>query len=254
MSGNLRRTIRLVWIAAGLAFSAWIAVGFQAQGVPDNTLHDTDSVTVRRGDGILTFAPRSETNMAGLLFLPGGMVDPIAYAPLLKRVATSGYEARLIELPWRCGCTDGQINALFENIQNAVKEDARRRWVLSGHSRGAMLAARYANAKLLPPAALVLIGTTHPRDFSLASLSIPVTKIYGTRDGIANYATSREREKLLPVTTSWIGIEGGNHVQFGFYRHQLGDESATITRAEQQDAMLTAILGVLNRIEAEARI
>jgi len=33
---------------------------------------------------------------------------------------------------------------------------------------------------------LVLIGTTHPRDISLADSKIPVLKIYGSKDGVAD--------------------------------------------------------------------
>lgn len=248
-STKLRRIVRWIWIGGGLAFTAWILIGFQAHGVPDDTLTATPTIAVQRNADSFTFLPTKQPRSTGLLFLPGGMVDPIAYAPLLKRVAESGHPTRLITLPWRCGCTDDQIASVFDAVQRVIREDAGRRWILAGHSRGAMLAARYVHERASLPAGLVLIGTTHPRDFSLAALSIPVTKIYGTHDGIADIASSRKNAALLPTATSWIEIEGGNHVQFGFYRHQLGDDSATITRAAQQDAMLKAILDVLYRVE-----
>ena len=106
-----------------------------------------------------------------------------------------------------------------------------------------MLSARYVHERPALPAALALLGTTHPRDFSLADLTIPVTKIYGTRDGIAPLNASKK--ELLPRNTNWVAIEGGNHVQFGYYRHQLFDEDAAITRDEQQRLTAEALLKML---------
>jgi hypothetical protein len=41
-------------------------------------------------------------------------------------------------------------------------------------------------------------------------------------------------------------IDGGNHVQFAYYRHQLGDDDATISRQEQQELLETALLQALS--------
>ncbi len=38
---------------------------------------------------------------------------------------------------------------------------------------------------------------------------MPVTKIYGTRDGIASYDAMLGNKRLLPSTTRGVGIEGG---------------------------------------------
>ena len=122
-------------------------------------------------------------------------------------------------------------------------------WVLAGHSRGGMLAGPYVHENAAGLAGLVLMGTTHPRDFSLAGLSIPVMKIHGTRDGIASSDDMLRNRHLLPPATEWVGIEGGNHVQFGYYRHQLGDDSAEISRADQQRATEGAILRLLERMD-----
>src|SRR5688572_9207626 len=110
-----------------------------------------------------------------------------------------------------------------------------------------MLAARFLHENRTGLAGLALIGTTHPRDFSLAGVTMPVTKIYGTRDGVASFDKIRQNRHLLPPNTTWVEIEGGNHVQFGYYRHQLGDSEATISRAEQQKLVETALLAALSR-------
>jgi pimeloyl-ACP methyl ester carboxylesterase len=225
-------------------------LGFQAEGAAKSAAESDSSVTVIKNEHGLEFRALVNPRPTGLIFLPGGMVEPIAYAPLLKSVASSGYTAHLLYLPMRCACTDSQRNQLFENIQRLMATDPQRAWILAGHSRGGMLAARFVHEIGKTLAGLVLIGTTHPRDFSMVDTPVPIIKIYGTRDGIASYSAMQQNQHLLPRNTTWIGIEGGNHVQFGYYRHQLGDEDATISRSEQQKQVEKALV---NGISLHAR-
>jgi pimeloyl-ACP methyl ester carboxylesterase len=96
--------------------------------------------------------------------------------------------------------------------------------------------------------ALVLIGTTHPKQNDLSFLQIPVTKIYSTNDGIAPVDQVLLNKRLLPERTKWIVIVGGNHSQFGHYGHQLFDGRASMTREAQQavvrSELLTSLAGV----------
>lgn len=251
MRQRLWRTIRSAWVGAGLAFSAWMIWGFQALDVAGDAAESDDRVEVVTNDGGLHFRPLSNARRAGLIFLPGGMVEPVAYAPLLRKVAEAGYPARLVYLPMRCGCTDSQIAQVFRSLDAIVAGNPEIAWVLAGHSRGGMLASRHAQENAAGLAGLALIGTTHPRDFSLAGLSAPVMKIYGTRDGIASYDDMLRNKHLLPTATEWVALEGGNHVQFGYYRSQLGDNAAGISRAEQQQATERAVLSLLERIDRQ---
>ena len=121
-------------------------------------------------------------------------------------------------------------------------------WVVSGHSLGGALTARTVRSG--PPAAvaaIVLIGTTHPRGDDLSTLRIPVTKVYASNDGVAPFDRIQATKHLLPANTRWVEIRGGNHSQFGHYGHQLLDGEATITRAAQQASTRSAILDALAR-------
>jgi pimeloyl-ACP methyl ester carboxylesterase len=109
-------------------------------------------------------------------------------------------------------------------------------------------AAEFAATYPAALAGLVLIGTTHPRDVDLAALTVPVTKIVGTNDGIASETKSEANRRLLPPTTRWIRIEGGNHSQFAWYGFQPGDHLAGISAEEQHHRMLTAILDMLRAV------
>jgi hypothetical protein len=72
-----------------------------------------------------------------------------------------------------------------------------------------------------------------------------VTKIYASNDGLASAEEVESNAIYLPEDTNWVLIEGGNHSQFGYYGEQLGDNSASITREEQQKLTVNAILDVL---------
>jgi len=241
-SSKVRKWLRRVWIAGGLGFTVWLWFGFQTiSGFPAGL----------KGKRVFASVPAgSPPSAKRLLFLPGGMVDPDAYAPTLDALAAAGFQSEMIELPWRCACTQGQTEQLFDRIRERLRrKDANgvERWVLAGHSRGAMLASRFAHAEPTEPAlaGLILIATTHPRDFSLANLRIPVTKIYGTEDGIASEPDMRRNQHLLPPHTRWSGIYGGNHRQFGYYRYQLGDGRAIISREVQQQQLIEALVAAL---------
>ena len=90
-----------------------------------------------------------------------------------------------------------------------------------------------------------MIGTTHPRDVDLSGLEVPVTKLVATRDGLAKVAGVEANRHLLPASTRWVRIEGGNHSQFGWYGFQPGDRRADISASEQRRQMIGAVIGAL---------
>jgi hypothetical protein len=94
-------------------------------------------------------------------------------------------------------------------------------------------------------AGAVLIGTTHPRDFSIAAATIPITRIYGTRDTVADVWKIEQTRANLPPSTRIVRIDGGNHSQFGSYGFQPGDWPATISRDAQQAITRHALLDAL---------
>jgi Alpha/beta hydrolase family len=94
-------------------------------------------------------------------------------------------------------------------------------------------------------AGLILIGTSHPRDVDLSDLAIPVTKIVGTRDGLASRTEVEANRPRLPARTAWMWVEGGNHSQFGWYGFQPGDRRATIGAAAQRAMMIQAVVNAM---------
>jgi pimeloyl-ACP methyl ester carboxylesterase len=244
------RVVRKVWITAGLlataAFVIWSVIAFPASAEARQALVSTDRVHVRATDTGWVFTPVLNEPAAGLLFFPGALVDPRAYAPLLHRVAASGHPAILVRLPRRgaLGGADGS-EILHRGVAATLAVPAVNAWVVAGHSRGGEVAARLAREA--PPlfGGLVLIGTSHPRDFSLATTRLAVTRIYGTRDTVADVDKLQQNRRNLPATITDVRIDGGNHSQFGYYGFQTGDWPATISRDEQQRMTVAAILAAL---------
>lgn len=248
--GRAWRVIRVVWVCAGLSVMLYIILSFSEWGVDDAVLETDEHVSVFETDASLTFVPARNALATALLFLPGGMVDPHAYAPMLRQIAAAGHPAVLVKLPSLGGRhamgEDGRRQAV-QSALAVIERSPGTRWVLAGHSLGGHLAARVVQADAAVAAGLILIATTHPRDFSIAGYDGFVTRIYGTRDGIAPLAKMQANAANLPATTEWIAIEGGNHSQFGYYGFQLRDGRARISREAQHAAFVAAVLGVMQQ-------
>ena len=242
--------VRRIWVRAGaialVVFPAWILIASRATSHARAALSSDARVTVVRGSHHWTFEPKAASASAGVLFFPGALVDPVAYAPLLRDVASAGYPAILVEVPRRGALGGADDPAVFDRARTAMRSLRNRvRWVVAGHSRGGLIAATFVRAEPSTFAGLVLIGTTHPRDFSLADAPLPVTKVYGTRDTVADVEKIEATRANLPLAARMVPIAGGNHSQFGYYGFQLGDWPATIARDEQQRQTLEALLDVL---------
>lgn len=226
----------LAWATAGMLFTVWIFYSYQSHGVDDSLLRSTDQVTVSENSDWHLFSPVTDNNQT-FLFYPGAMVDPKAYVPLCRKLADNGYRTYLLKLPYHN----------MGNRYNFPKElglfsDQSTNYTLIGHSKGARMAAQfvYENPGLVRQ--LILIGSSHPRDISLANMNIPVLKIFGSRDGVADEKSIMQNKGNLPSSTTFQRIEGANHSQFGYYGFQLGDNPATIGREEQTNQTLQIIL------------
>jgi hypothetical protein len=242
--------IRRIWITTGLAatavFVGWSLLAFRATSEAVAALDSDARVQVSATDFGWTFLPAGQRSDTGLLFFAGAMVDPRAYAPLLRQVAEAGHPVMLIALPRRgvMGGADG-AEVLNRGVTATLAAPGVRRWFVGGHSKGGLVAAQLARTAAPSLVGLVLIGTSHPRDFSLANTRLAVTRIYGTRDTVADVEKLEANRINLPAKMTDVRIEGGNHSQFGYYGFQPGDWPATISRDEQQRQTLAALLAAL---------
>lgn len=237
---TIKRILKTVWVTAGVLFTCWMFYSYQSKNVDAALLKSDTTLTVQQTDSYYLFTPRQPFSQV-VIFYPGAMVETKAYAPLCNALAKKNLQVYLIKMPWR----------LASKGYNKPKElqlfaDSSKTYILAGHSQGAKMAAQfvYENPGLIDK--LILIGTTHPRDISLAATTIPILKIYGTNDGVADEKTILANKHLLPATASFVKLEGANHSQFGYYGFQLGDDKAGISREQQLQLTVNSIMDFLN--------
>jgi pimeloyl-ACP methyl ester carboxylesterase len=207
-------------------------------------------VSVDEDASTLSFQPTTRRQTSALVFICGSGVHARAYAPLLRPIADQGYAVFIVKLPYRFAPLDAHRIEVVNRVPAlmADRQDVTG-WVVAGHSLGGALAARVALTDQGRRAAFVLIGTTHPRDHDLSKIEVPITKIYGTLDGVAPVDRMMENRRMLPAHTKWVEIPGGNHSQFGHYGQQLFDGAATISREAQQSVTRDVLLEALKSTE-----
>jgi len=230
------KIFRTIWVCLGIIFIAWLIYSYQAKGLPTNTFVPDDHVEIANTADVISFTPKQPFTKV-LIFYPGAMVDPKAYAPLCREIAEKGVQVHIFKMPWRLA------NLGYEKPEELdLFKDNTKEYLLAGHSLGAKMAAQFMFENPSYISKLILMGTTHPRDIDMSSLTIPVLKITGSKDGLAAPKEVMANKQLLPDSTQFITIEGGNHSQFGYYGFQLGDHEATISRNVQQKMVLEKIM------------
>lgn len=201
----------------------------------DSTLVD---VTV---DNFISFAPENTAATTGLIIYPGAKVEPEAYAPLANKIAQAGYEVIITPMPLNFAIFDSnaadEVISKFPNIKN---------WVISGHSLGGVMAAKYASENSNIKG--VIFYASYPQGDELKDSNIEVASIYGSLDGVANLDKIVGSKDLLPTSTTFVEIIGGNHAQFGSYGDQSGDNAAEISVDEQIEQAANASIELLDKI------
>ncbi len=242
----VRRWIRWAFLFWAVVSTAWLANSFRTRGVGDDKLQSSATVSVVDGKACLEFSPMSPGTASALIFFCGSGVSARAYAPLVRPIAEAGYPVFVVKLPYRFAPLESNKRAAVDRALHVIAQHPRiPAWVVSGHSLGGALACRLVQTDPDAVSAMVLVGTTHPKDEDLSRLRLPVTKVYASNDGIAPPERVRANQALLPAHTKWVEIEGGNHSQFGYYGHQLLDGTATASREAQQEITRSALLAAL---------
>lgn len=246
---TLKKTLRFIWITFGLSFLIWQFHSFSAQGFDETLAESSTEVAISDEEKDIVFLPQKNPHRYGVLFFPGGGVDPTAYLPLNRKIAENGVLAIIVKLPYRFAPFDAHKELAVKNaLEIQSKYPEIEHWLVCGHSKGGEMAAMLAANYPEKIDGLVLMATSHPKRFSLADTKMPVKKIYGSNDGVAAPYKIQETAHYLPADVAWVEIKGGNHSQFGYYGEQLMDNSATISRDAQQAIILQEILKMIPTI------
>ena len=108
----------------------------------------------------------------------------------------------------------------------------------------ARFAARHANVLR----ALVLWASRIGGGDNLGSSRTSVLSVSAALDGLVPPLVIKGSAWLLPASTRWVTIAGGNHSQFGWYGDQRRDGKALISRAQQQAKVVRATVDMLKSV------
>jgi hypothetical protein len=223
-----------------LVMLIWSKTGtYPARTLALSALESTDRVTTTQ-DKWIVFEPVKETE-TGLIFYPGGLVEPTAYAPILHQIAEEGILVIITPMPLNLAIINtGAANAVIDAYPNIST------WILAGHSLGGASAAIFAENNPNRIDAIALWDSYPPDSADLSDNTISVISIFGTTNNFPNTENFNEKKHLLPAETIFIGIEGANHAQFGDYGPQKGDVVASMSLAEQHGQVAEIMLDFIN--------
>jgi len=238
----------LLFLLAGIAI---LVIGFviygytPARSMPEaaRALLSDETVKVSTGKW-LVFQPVGSSTKEGFIFYPGARVDYRAYAPMAKALAEKGILVVVVRMPLNLAVFG--INKA-DAVMQAYPEIGQ--WMIGGHSLGGAMAADYLAKHRSLLDGLILLAAYPPSNDLLSDYAGVVCSISGSNDGLATPTKIQASKALLPVSTRWLVIEGGNHAYFGWYGPQKGDNPATITREEQQTQIVEDALACLTQVQ-----
>ncbi len=241
-----RRIVRYGFIAlvallvvAAIGFLAWTRLARYPAFPEAAALAET----AKTPQGWYAFQPAQAAD-TGFIFYPGGLVDPAAYAPLMKQLSDQGIMSVIVPMP-----LDLAIFGVNKADEVIAAYPEIKHWIIGGHSLGGSMAAEYVKGHPSAVEGLAFMAAYPADSTNLSMLPIKVVSIHGSNDGLATGAKIQNSLKNLPADTKAVLIEGGNHAQYGNYGPQAGDGQATISREEQQQQAVTATLELANQIQ-----
>lgn len=206
---------------------------------------------MERHQAFYAFTCTHITPRAGLLILPGGLVDFRAYARIARELANQGLVVIVQNVPFgfamldrdRALAPDGTIRKLFSHVEH---------WSVAGHSLGGVAASTYALKQPDDINSLILWASFPSPTHSLKNVDLPVMSLCGSDDGLVPPDQINKMSHLLPTNAKVVVIEGANHTQFGDYWDgvddfyiQKGDRPATLSRHLQRETIASHTLDFL---------
>ncbi|MCX6225372.1 MAG: alpha/beta fold hydrolase [Bacteroidia bacterium] len=214
------------------------------------------TVTIYEYRDYIEINPTSnQYSKTGLVFYPGGLVDPHAYIAPLSEFAIAGkaHKVVIVKMPGNLAVLDRKQGAwIYDDFPDV------QQWVIGGHSLGGAMACSAVDKYPDYFKGLVLMAAYPKGSVNLSQWASPVLSLRGQYDGLVDSLTIASGVGLLPAArwiskiedypkgeepkTVYFTIPGGNHSQFGNYGHQKGDGAATITREAQAELVSSVIL------------
>lgn len=255
MTQSTRRKPRLRWqvvipIALVILIIAGAIVAIRLRPYPPDqralaALQSGNGITVTDTADLIAFTPTTPTD-TGLIYYPGGLVDPRAYAVKMRGIAEQGYAVYIVKMPLNLAVLG--VNRAADVI---TAHPEITNWAIGGHSLGGVMACNYVkNDAARRINALLFHASYCDTSASLADRSdLTVVSLYATNDTLSTPGEVAESRGLLPQSATLIEIVGSNHAQFGDYGAQSGDGQATVSPDEATSQIVkesTALLAQIN--------
>jgi len=228
----------ILLLVGTVGFVGWATLS--AQEATERAVTVLNDNGVQREDGLLVFQPDSTTDK-GLIYYPGGLVDPEAYAVSAQGIADAGYMVVVPKMP---------LNLAFMGINRAdrIRADYPEidSWVIGGHSLGGAMAAEYAKNNVDRVDGLIMYASYPANYEDFIGFPVPILTIIGSNDPGA--PKQQAFYEAVSDSATLVIIEGGNHRQYADYSFQNNDGVATISSAEQQDQIINATIRFLEAL------
>lgn len=226
----------VVLLLAG--FCVWyVSDYYHAEPSVNTYLTSGGNVTVTIEKNMI-FLDGSGTDTA-MIFYPGAKVEYTAYVPLFYALAEQGIDCFVVKMP--CNLAMFGLGRAGDIMESYTYEN----WYFSGHSLGGAMGASYVLDHKEEFEGIVFLASYPTGDLSQSGLS--VLSIYGSEDMVLNRENLEAGRGLMPGNYTEVCIEGGNHAWFAYYGEQAGDGVATITKEEQQEQTVEAIMNYIGK-------
>jgi len=187
------------------------------------------------------FTPQGAVK-GGLAFYPGGLVEPQAYAPVLRQIAAQGYRVALLQVRFNLAVTEQG------KARQAIAEAPGLPWAVGGHSLGGVVASNFAQS--VPQARALVMWAAYPQN-DLSAKELPTLALFAERDGVIRQEQLETSRSKFPKNTQKLVIPGLNHAGFGAYGPQRGDQPAAISAEEGWRQVAQRTTAFLDRFLAE---
>jgi len=233
--------ILVIVIIAIAGFVYYVSDYYRADNQALAALKSTDSYNVTNTDDYITFTPTENGSATGVIIYPGGKVEAEAYSLMASKLAENGYTTIIVKMPFNLAFFDSN------KADNVIDDHPEiKNWVIGGHSLGGVFASDYAVNNQDKIKGVIYLAAYPSADASNATFK--ALSIRGSLDALTTSQDIEENKNKFPADTTFITINGGNHYNFGNYGVQTGDNNSTITREQQQDETVNAILEFLKNL------
>lgn len=223
-----------------IGFGIYVSIHYEASAFAKEYVKETD-ITIEESNKYIVCGDKDVAKI-GYIFYPGAKVDAQAYLPYMIDIVKESDVLCVVVKPLF------RLAILDQNLSNRVIESFPEveHWAIGGHSLGGVVATAYAkdNSKI---DGLLLLASYPNNDISKAKF--PVLSITASKDTVINMSKYHNAKDMLPKTTIFKNIDGGNHGQFGSYGHQNGDSNATISEEKQRQQVVLLTVGFLRQLE-----